>query len=156
MTQKKEQETTAYSVKVSQIKMYVNEHHKNLKTDPTELEVMAGNISEHPFQFKLVAAADTIAYQVSQSLNNIETQTPRSVTLNDSPDIPMDKTDKDFYLVFSKDNKELSRFPKFRFIDYADKQNETGYQNIKNVEVKQLSTDGKMMVYLSLTYNYDY
>lgn len=133
------------SYTISEIRIYKNEHF--VKND---LDV------SHQYWFSLAANDDKISYATSQASESIlKAPFVSKFGSDETPKIPQEKMDAQFYLVYSQNGeRELSRFPTFRFTDYLPKETKNNSFG-KQVEVKQTSNDGKMLVYLILNFEYN-
>ncbi|MCZ4245848.1 hypothetical protein [Pedobacter punctiformis] len=147
----KNDETQQYEIRkleygISEIRVYKNGHF--LKDD---LDV------SHQYGFSLIAEDDQINYASSNVANGILPAPFLSkFGLDETPKIPSEKYESAFYLGYLKDTEqELSRFPAFRFKDYLPKEMKNDVLKSNQIEVKQISTDGKMMVYLVLNFEYN-
>ncbi|UIR56803.1 hypothetical protein LZQ00_03055 [Sphingobacterium sp. SRCM116780] len=128
---------------ISEVKLYANKHYRK-----DDLDV------SHQYGFSLIAKGDSITYASSEVSNGIP-QPPLSVSFgsDEIPAIPQDKSNETFYLIYTKDSaEEFSRFPEFHFSDHFSTLKEKGYPD--QVEVRQVSTDGKMMIYAVLNRQY--
>lgn len=137
-----ENKTLSYSI--SEIRIYKNDHFVKNNLDVS-----------HQYWFSLKATDDKISYISSQASESIpKAPFVSKFETDQTPKIPHEKMNSPFYLVYSEnDERELSRFPAFSFADYfpnKTKNNAFG----KQVEVKQTSTDRKMMVYMILNFEY--
>ncbi|RZK53008.1 MAG: hypothetical protein EOO87_13945 [Pedobacter sp.] len=139
-------ETQKLQYSVSEIRVYKNGHY--LKND---LDV------SHQYSFSLIAEDDRINYASSNVANGILSAPFLSkFGLDETPKIPIEKYESHFYLSYIKDNEQkLSHFPSFRFKDYLPNEMKNGVVKSTQVEVKQTSTDGKMIVYLVLNFEYN-
>jgi len=137
-------ENTSISYSISEIRIYKNDHF--VKND---LDV------SHQYWFSLNAVDDKISYISSQASESVlKAPFVSKFETELTPKIPHEKMNNDFYLVYSENGeKELSRFPAFRFADYLTNEAKNSAFG-KHVEVKQTSTDGKMMVYMILNFEY--
>ena len=138
-------ETQKLQYSVSEIRVYKNGH--SLKND---LDV------SHQYGFSLIAEDDQINYASSKIAEAILPAPFLSeFASGETPKIPIEKYENLFYLSYIKDNEQkLSHCPSFRFKDYLPKEMKNGVKSTQ-VEVKQTSTDGKMMVYLVLNFEYN-
>lgn len=130
---------------VSEVKVYKNEHYQKGNMDVS-----------HQYNFRLIGD-DSIVYAASEIANEI---VPAPFVIGFStvsaPFIPADKMNSTYQLSFSKDvDHVLSVFPPFKFTDYLPKEDEYGNYLSRQVDVKQVSTDGKMMIYMVLKFQYD-
>ncbi len=134
-------ENNSVSYSVSEIRIYKNEHFVANSLDVS-----------HQYWFSVNAVDDKISYASSQNSESIlKAPFVSKFGTDETPKIPKEKSNGQFYLTYVENGQELSRFPAFRFADYhpeETKKNAFGQQ----VEVKQLSTDGKMMVYMVLNF----
>lgn len=139
-------ETQKMEYSISEVRVYKNGHY--LKND---LDV------SHQYGFSLIAEDDQINYASSKIAEAILPAPFLSEFASDeTPKIPIEKYESLFYLSYIKDNEQkLSQFPSFRFRDYLPKEMKNGVVKSTQVEVKQTSTDGKMMVYLVLNFEYN-
>lgn len=137
-----ENKTLSYSV--SEIRIYKNEYFIENNLDVS-----------HQYWFSLNAVDDKISYASSQASEGIM-QAPflSKFGIDETPKIPQEKVNSRFYLTYVKNGEELSHFPAFRFADYLPKEVKNNAFG-KQVEVKQTSTDGKMMMYLILNFEYN-
>lgn len=137
-----ESETKTVSYSISEIRIYKNGHFVKNNLDVS-----------HQYWFSLKAVDDKISYlssQVSERILNAPFVSKFGI--DETPKIPKEKMNGEFYLVYSEnDERELSQFPTFRFTDYLPKDTKNSAFG-KQVEVKQTSTDGKMMVYMVLNF----
>lgn len=129
---------------ISEIRVYKNDHFLKNNLDVS-----------HQYWFSLTANDDEISYAGSASSETI-LQAPfvSKFGIDETPKIPKEKHNSPFYLIYSKNGEELSRFPIFKFTDYLPKEMEKYHFFGKQIEIKQTSTDGKMMVYLILNFEY--
>lgn len=134
-------ENASVSYSISEIRIYKNEHFVENSLDVS-----------YQYWFSVNAVDDKISYASSQNSESIlKAPFVSKFGIDETPKIPQEKSNSQFYLTYIKNGEELSRFPAFIFTDYRP--NEIKNSSFgKQVEVKQNSTDGKMMVYMVLNF----
>ncbi|MDR6969535.1 hypothetical protein J2X31_003568 [Flavobacterium arsenatis] len=139
-----DQNSLQYSI--AEVRVYKNNHFKKEEIDVS-----------HQYKFALTAQNDSIVYANSEYSNGIYSPPNTAFfSTENSPFIPVDKMNSTFQLTYRKDvDVVLSSFPAFQFVDYLPKRKDFGNYYSKQVEVKQVSTDGKMMIYMVLKFQYD-
>ncbi len=137
-------ENTSVSYSISEIRIYKNEHFVENNLDVS-----------HQYWFSVNGVDDKISYASSQNSESIlRAPFVSKFGIDETPKIPQEKINGQFYLAYVENGEELSTFPAFRFADYLPKETKNNAFG-QQVEVKQTSTDGKIMVYMVLNFEYN-